>query len=424
LKPETRLRVRIERLAPTGEGIARTDAGVGFVDRALPGELVETNVYQVKRRFWRGSLGAVLEASPDRVETAHAGCAGCDWAHFDPAAARRAKQELFAETLERIGHLDPRESGEHPVEPSPGGYRLRLRLHAKGRGDSAEIGYFAPRTHRVEPASQCEALAPATRGLLPRLRDEIARSGAAVSELALLEDSSAERRLLRVTIDGDRRAAEGLAFRLAPHVTGIRVESARGEARFSSGERVLDIPVRGRRFAVSLNSFFQINRHLVATLAEEVEFEARRTPPGEALDAFGGAGLFAGSLLSADHRVTTVESDPGAVADARRTRRRWQDRDRWTIVCSDVQGFVSRDDRRFGCVVVDPPRAGLGRDLARGIARRVGGVLIYVSCDPATLARDLSTLREERLHLTRVRLFDLFAFTHRLEAIATLERAA
>src|SRR4029450_13839545 len=120
---------RIEKLAPTGEGITRTAEGVGFVERALPGELVETSIYERGRRFWRGTPRGVLEPSADREGSAHAGCGGCDWVHFAVGAARRAKEELFLETMQRIGRLEPALFGAPETVPSDAGYRLRLRLH-------------------------------------------------------------------------------------------------------------------------------------------------------------------------------------------------------------------------------------------------------------------------------------------------------
>ncbi|MGE5414592.1 MAG: hypothetical protein ACM3NW_10475, partial [Syntrophomonadaceae bacterium] len=113
-----RREVRIEKLAPTGEGIVRGEDGVGFVDGALPGERVATTLYEMKKRFWRGRAEAVLEPSPDRVGGPHAGCAGCDWAHFEVGAARRAKADLFRETMQRIGRLDPAPFADLEVAPS------------------------------------------------------------------------------------------------------------------------------------------------------------------------------------------------------------------------------------------------------------------------------------------------------------------
>jgi len=412
--------VRIEKLAPTGEGIARTEDGVGFIDRALPGERVATTLYEMKKRFWRGTTDAVLEASPDRAEGPHAGCAGCDWAHFEPAAARRAKANLFLETMERIGRLERPSFGEPEVAASPPGYRLRTRLHA----DGGRIGYHAPGSHRIESAGSCEAIPAGTRALFPGIEDAVRASGAAVSELAVLETVDGARRLLRATAAPDAPAAARLGEALAASFDGVRVETSDRRALVARGERALPLVVGGREFSISVDTFFQANRFLVPELFADVASEARAVRAGGALDAFGGAGLFAGALLEAGHRVQTVESDAGAVADARRARERWPDGVRWEIAPSTLERFLEEDDRAFDAVVADPPRAGLGVDLARALARRTRGRLIYVSCDPATLARDLAAILPEGLAIRRVRLYDLFAYTHRVEALVALERAA
>jgi 23S rRNA (uracil1939-C5)-methyltransferase len=415
-------RVRIEKLAPTGEGIARTAEGVGFVDRALPGELVETSIYEARKRFWRGSLRAVLEPSPERVDTPHASCAGCDWAHFEPAAARRAKRELFLETMERIGKLDSGLFGEALLAASAPGYRLRVRLHATGRDESVRVGYFAPGSHRVVPADACEALSAATRALLPRIEAAIAGSGTQVSEIGMLEDIGGSRRLIRLSVPTDAEKVADLAHRLDDLFDGVRIQSSEGPMLLERGVRSIDLEVGARSFAVSVDSFFQGNRELVGRLAADVEAWVRRVAPGEALDAFGGAGLFAGALLSTGHAVTTVELDGAAVADARATRARWPDRARWAIAASEVGRFLAADGRRFDVVVADPPRSGLGVELAAELGRRARRLFLYVSCDPATLARDLPAIRGQGLEICGAMLYDLFAFTHRIEALVALER--
>lgn len=412
--------VRIEKLASTGEGIVRTPDGVGFIDRALPGELVATNVYEVRKRFWRGSLSEVREPSLDRIEGLHADCAGCDWAHFEPAAAREAKRALFLETMERIGKLPPQLFGDLPVAASPPGYRLRTRLHSEG-GDP---GYFAPGTHRVVSAERCESIAEATRALLPAAGEAIAGSGARVSETAILESMNGTRRLLRATVAGGSSEVASLGANLAEHFEGVRIEAPDGATTLTRGDSFLELSAGQRAFQISVDTFFQSNRHLVTPLCSAVEREARRAGPGDALDAFGGAGLFAGSLLEAGHRVTTVESYAPAVADARRTREGWPDRDRWEVSASAVDEFLAGDDRRFACVVADPPRAGLGAALSGALARRATGTFVYVSCDPATLARDLPAILSEGLEIRHAELFDLFASTHRVEALVALERVA
>ena len=418
--------VRVERLAPTGEGVVRGDDGVGFVERALPGELVETNVYQVRNSFWRGTVRSVLEPSAARLSGPHGDCAGCDWSHFEPAAALAAKRDLFLETLRRIGGIAPDSVPDLAVAESKPGYRLRSRLHVSGRDVGTAVGYFEPHSHRVAPAASCEALSERTRALLPELRHAVAGSGVEVSEIAILEAPDPSRRLLLAQGAGEamtRDDAERLADALEPLCDGVRVRAARGTLS-EAGAKRLGIEAGGRRLEASAGAFFQANRHLLDRLCEAVAAEARGLPPGDALDAFGGVGLFAGALLSAGHRVTSVEGGGEAVACARSARRAWPDGSRWTIAEQTVADFLDRDERRFACIVADPPRAGLGRGVAADLADRCEGRLVYVSCDPATLARDLAEILTRGFRMRSAALFDLFAFTHRIEAVVSLDRAA
>jgi tRNA/tmRNA/rRNA uracil-C5-methylase (TrmA/RlmC/RlmD family) len=276
----------------------------------------------------------------------------------------------------------------------------------------------------VVGAGSCEAISAKTRALLPRIEAAIGESGAAVSEVAVLETIDGARRLVRTTTTAAAPEAARLGEALSESFAGVRIETPEGRPLVARGERSLAISVGGREYPISVDTFFQANRFLAPELHADAAEEARAVPSGDALDAFGGAGLFAGALLDAGHRVQTVESDPGAVADARRAREAWPDGARWEIAGSPVERFLEEDDRTFDVVVADPPRAGLGADLARALARRARRRLIYVSCDPATLARDLAALLAEGLAIRRVRLYDLFAFTHRVEAMVALERAA
>ena len=419
-------RVRISRLAPTGEGIARADDGVGFVAGALPGEEVEAEVEEIHRSFWRGRAVSVFLASPDRILSPAEACPGCDWGHFEPAAAREAKRALFRETMQRIGKIPADTFGDLPIVSSDLAYRIRNRFHVGGRGAELVLGQFAGRSHRILPIADCRAITPETSALLPAVRDALAAAGAAVSELATLEDTAGTSRLARATLgDVSRRQvaaeAESVGRALAPFFAGVKVVDPEGRAVFQAGEARLPLEVGNRRFLVSVDSFFQGNRHLARVLASDVG-EAGGRPSGDALDAFAGVGFFAAPLLDAGHAVTSVEGNPSAARDAAKTRRGWDDADRWRVVPSSVAGFLSSSTRRFDLVVVDPPRAGLAR-LTVPIAERARRRLVYVSCDPATLARDLAELLPA-FEVADARLYDLFPLTHRVESVVTLVRRA
>lgn len=422
-----RRRVRVSRLAPTGEGISRTDAGVGFVAGALAGEEVEAEVEEVRRNFWRGRTVEVLERSADRILDPSEACPGCDWGHFDPSAALVAKRSLFLETMQRIGKLRPAEFGELPITASPLGYRLRSRFHVAGRGDALVLGQFAPRSHRVETVASCRALTPAMTALLPRLRDALVASGATVRQIATIENPAGDRRLARVLLGetGKRQSradAQAVIGSLSPLFAGVRVVDPDGRTLSEAGEPRLALEVAGRTFLVSADTFFQGNRHLASTLAADVS-RAAGPPPGEALDAFGGVGFFASALLEAGHSVTTVEGSATAARDAAKTRPLWPDAERWRIVPSSVEDFLSSSTRRFDRIVADPPRSGLG-PLAAPLGERAREAFLAVSCEPATLARDLPLLIGTGLEIADARLYDLFPLTHRVEAVVGLVRRA
>jgi tRNA/tmRNA/rRNA uracil-C5-methylase (TrmA/RlmC/RlmD family) len=329
--------------------------------------------------------------------------------------------------MQRIGKLPAPAFGELPIVSSPLGYRIRNRFHLEGRGAELSLGQFAARSHRVESVAACLAITPATAAMLPAIRDSLASTGAALSELATLEDADGAKRLASAVLaDGGRRQlkaeADAVTGALSSFFGGVKVVGADGVILRESGDARLPITTNGRTFLVSVDSFFQGNRHLGPVLMADVS-AATSGPPVETLDAFGGVGFFAAALLDAGHSVVSVEGNASAARDAAKTRLGWSDADRWKIFPSSVAGFLSSSSRRFERVVADPPRAGLGA-VALPLGERVRRQLVYVSCDPATLARDLAQLSAEGFEIADARLYDLFALTHRVEAVVTLVRGA
>lgn len=425
LLPRSTLTATVEKLAPTGEGLVRTTEGVGLVDGALPGEEVDVEVMRVSRKIWRGRTVVVRRPSAARIAGGHAdGCPACDWAHVDPAAARIAKRDLFLETMERIGRAPAALFGELPIEASLPGYRIRSRFHAESRGGGVVVGGFAPGTHELERLDACEALGPEMRAMLPRLAAAL-ESAPPPAEIAVLENLDGTRRLARFVLPGDsgRPEADRIAASVRSVFAGVRIVDAAERVLHSSGEELLWLPIAGRDVPASPEAFFQANRFLVEPLALHVSALAAQVPPGAALDAYGGSGLFAAALLEAGHSVTSVEGHPGAVETAGRARNRWGAGASWRIEHASVLAFVSRNPKREDVVVADPPRAGLGLALAEALAGRARRRIVYVSCDPATLARDLAVFRVRGWEIEDARLFDLFALTHRVEAVVALGRS-
>jgi len=391
-----RIRARIERLAPTGEGVAHADGKTVFVDGALPGELVEAVVFEEKARHLRAAVTEVHEASPERRETdAHAAsCGGTDWAHFDPGAARIAKRSLFLETMQRIGGIAAGRFGELSVSASPLEYRLRNQFHVERHAASSRAGFFARRSHRVVPLDDCEIVSAETR----RKIGDFAAAGA----------------LPAGRIDSLESVETGSGHRLA---------LADANGRLIAGSPAsLDVRFDGLAFRVSVGSFFQVNRYRLKALFEWVRERAAAAGAQTALDAYSGAGFFSQALVEAGARVTAVESSRSSSGDARFNRTRFASEGRLDLRHARVEEFVGGNTPPFDCVVADPPREGL-KETAAALASLARRLFLYVSCEPASLARDLPVFLAAGFRIGRVGLEDLFPLTHRIEAVVELLRS-
>jgi 23S rRNA (uracil1939-C5)-methyltransferase len=389
------IRARIERLAPTGEGIAHDRGKVVFVDSALPGELVDAEVFEEKARHARAAATAVIEASPVRREAdGHAAaCGGTDWAHLRLEPARAAKRELFLETMRRIGHVDPALLGELPIAGSGLEYRLRNQFHVGRTAGEARAGFFAKRSHRIVPLEGCEIVSAQTRAAIAGLCAEGALPDGRIETLE--------------TVETERGHALAIADQEGRPIAG--------------SPRTIDGHVDTRPFRVSVGSFFQVNRHRIAGLFDVVREAVAASGAQTALDAYAGAGFLSRAMVEGGARVTAVEASPASSADAEVNRSRLGSDGRLDLVASRVEDFLARRPSSFDVVVVDPPREGL-KTTAEPLAALARRQLIYVSCEPASLARDLGSILAQGFRIESARLEDFFPLTHRVEAVVVLRR--
>jgi tRNA/tmRNA/rRNA uracil-C5-methylase (TrmA/RlmC/RlmD family) len=453
-------------VAQGGWCVARPEGlPVLFVRHALPGERVLARVTEVTSRFARADAIEVREASPDRVEppcpNAHpGGCGGCDWQHASLPAQRALKAAVIAQQLRRVAGLEldgeitvealPEAEGPEATTESGLGWRTRVQFAVRPDGLA---GLRAHRSHEVIDIGDCPIAHPAIRdlGLL-----DYSWEGAGTVEAAAGGPAQGHRdRVVILTRAG--RAPRGR--RAAGSVPGSRAaRDERGrDVRVRSEDRAVEVfpqdavdaveaesvlirsahrltPLRGRQYLaefaagrfwqVSAGGFWQVHPAAADTLSAAVT-EALEPKPGDsALDLYCGAGLFAGvlaPLVGADGSVTAIESDAAAVRDARANLTGYP----WVAVHrNDVALAVAdRGLPQARLVVADPPRAGLARevvDYLTGDSRAER--FAYVSCDPATLARDLGLLIAGGWRVDGLRAFDAFPMTHHVECVVTLTR--
>jgi tRNA/tmRNA/rRNA uracil-C5-methylase (TrmA/RlmC/RlmD family) len=392
--------LRVERPA-TGGGVGHlSDGRVVFVRHALVGELVEVAVTEVTSSFARADAVGVLEASEQRVPApcayAHpGGCGGCDLQHASASAQASWKAALVSEQLRRVAGVERDVAITAPPDAARGSRtRLRCAVTATGR-----LALRASRSHELIAIDACWVADP-------QFAPAFAASWDGATEVEL-----------RAVGDGEpfavvRRSREGKDTFDVRTLSGRAMDPST-ESRVRVGENT---------FRVSPRSFWQSHRAAPALLTDVVIRWANVGRGDHVVDLFSGVGLFAVPLaraVGASGRVTAVESSPVAVRDARanadglaqvRVRE-------WTVSARAINDAVGADD----VVVLDPPRAGLARGVAAALVRRAPRRIVYVSCDPATFARDLKVFSGGGYHLSDLVAFDFFPMTEHVELVAVLD---
>lgn len=410
------LEVEIEALAAGGDGVGHlADGRVVFVDGGVPGDRVSLTAVEEHKRFARARVGRVVTAGPHRAEPRcdHFGrCGGCSWQHIDYATELEAKRSIVADALERIGGLSASSEVAILPSPSPYGYRARARVVEADGG----IGFRVRGSHRVEAVRHCPVL--------------IGSAEAALRDLAKTRDSepagSAE------AVRGRRRRLREWTLTAGP--TGAAGIQSKGRAGRAGDRGAVEIEVSGERLRVSGESFVQGNALLWDGLVDVVRTAClvgskSGAPSGRVaserfLELYAGIGFFTLPLARSGLAGEALESDRSALADLAFNLRRSGLEDRVRVLAGRVERRGDLGDRiaKASWLLVDPPRAGLAPPVRRAIAERGPGRVVYVSCDPATLARDLAELVAAGYRLATVQALDLFPQTPHVETVVRLER--
>ncbi|WP_369215578.1 class I SAM-dependent RNA methyltransferase [Streptomyces flavofungini] len=423
--------VEVGPVAHGGHCIARTDEGqVLFVRHTLPGEKVIARVTEGEEgaRFLRADAVSVLESSKDRVEAPcpYAGpgrCGGCDWQHAKPGAQRRLKGEVIAEQLQRLAGLTPEEAGwDGTVMPAEGdklpagevpSWRTRVQYAVDADGNA---GLRRHRSHEVEPIDHCMIAAEGVSELGIERRDW---SGMASIE-AIAASGSQDRQVILAPKPGARLPI----VELDKPVSVMRVGEKDGGTHRVHGRPFVRERADGRTYRVGSGGFWQVHPKAAETLMLAVMQGLTPRKGDTALDLYCGVGLFAGALadrVGDKGAVLGIESGKRAVEDARHNLASF---DRVRIEQGKVESVLPRTGiTEADLIVLDPPRAGAGKQTVRHLSGLGARRIAYVACDPAALARDLGYFREGGYRVRTLRAFDLFPMTHHVECVAILEPA-
>jgi len=428
------MEVRIEKLVYGGDGLAHHDGQTVFVPLVLPGELVRIESVARKKKFARGRLERVVEPSAERIAAPcrHFGrCGGCQYQHIPYEAQIRYKTEILRETLGRTGRIQwigPIATHASP----PFGYRNRAQWKLRGKQDAAlaspGIGYFEAGSTRLCAVDECSILSPRLAEAFEQLRALIGKSNilSSIDEIEAFGDSSNEKILLNLSADKLTDSAESIAAALRnaiPSAESILVQDRRADAFELFGPGYLTYTAGGAQFRVGHLSFFQVNRFMVDTLVEAVLGDSKGRL---ALDLFAGVGLFTVPLTSRFDRVIGVEANLAASKDLEINLQSSGGKSP-THRHATAEDFLMHWHETPDLVVLDPPRAGIEPELLARLAKLAPWRINYVSCDPATLARDLAGLvgtteAPGPYEIRDINLFDIFPQTYHMEVLVRLKR--
>lgn len=382
--------VLIERILPGGLGLAHAEGRTLLVALAAPGDLLRVRVCETRGKVSFASIVEIIKPSPERVEPPcpyFGRCGGCDFQQLSYEAQLAAKVSIIKDCLRRIALIEPPE--EIPIKPSPAIWNYRSRAQWQYDPGKGRLGYFERGSHRICDVAHCPVLVPSLQDVLTDLRARV-ESRAALPEATEFE-----------AVAGD----DGVS--LSP--------SLNEETNAREVQRV----VAGERYRFSARGFFQINHELLEPLVSAALKEARGDT---AIDLYCGAGLFTLPLARRFSSVLGVEADATAIRYAQRNLADAGLNNAQTY-CAKVSDWLKENAQRLApvdLVLLDPPRAGAEEGAIARIISLQPRRITYVSCDPATLARDLRQLTANNYKLDTIAAFDMFPQTHHVETLAHL----
>jgi 23S rRNA (uracil1939-C5)-methyltransferase len=425
------LDVKIEKLIYGGEGLGHAEGRTVFVPYVLPGEDVRVEAAQNKKKFMRGNLREVLIPAPARIapSCSHFGvCGGCHYQHIPYDVQLQYKAEILRETLRRIGRVEWTGTIETHASP-PLGYRNRAqwKIRSSPQGGPALIGYFTEGTTTLVAVNECPVLSPRLATVLDTLRQMMAAGilPSGVEEVEAFADADDARVLINVSFRGSREAGIAISNVLRAAISDLEsllLHDTGGDRFALDGPGFLHYAAAGSSVRVGHLSFFQVNRFLIDDLARAV---AGDVSGSFAADLFAGVGLFTLSLAQNFKRVVGVDANPAAVRDLRANL----DANGLSALALEVsaEAYLSRLKEAPDFVLLDPPRAGVAAKAIASLLKLQPARIAYLSCDPATLARDLVALTgmadgRPGYRILAIHLFDMFPQTYHIETLVHLER--
>jgi 23S rRNA (uracil1939-C5)-methyltransferase len=403
--------LKLEDMAHGGDALGRYEGKVIFVPSGIAGEVVRARIVEDKGRYARARLLEVLEASSERIDAPcpyFGACGGCHWQHIDYGAQLAYKQSIVRSQLERIAGLSSPEVLQPIGMGNPWKYRNHMQFSADPRG---QLGLLGARGHTVVPIDGCLIMHP----LLDEMYEAMDLDLAGLQRLSLRAGIHTGDQMMILQTQDDQVPDVEMTMRLS-----CVLLLSDGTYLTLGGSPYITEQLAAQVLVISATSFFQVNSEQAAKLVNLVASYLEAGSDDVLLDAYCGVGTLSLGTHSQVKHIVGIESDAGAIADAEVNASGARN---VTLLCNTVEHALAEVDERVTLIVVDPPRAGVDVQALRALAGLGARRIVYVSCDPATLARDVGRLQELGYQLCVVQPLDMFPQTYHIECVALLEPA-
>jgi 23S rRNA (uracil1939-C5)-methyltransferase len=401
--------LKLEDMAHGGDALGRYEGKVIFVPSGIPGEVVRARIVEDKGRYARARLLEVLEASSQRVDAPcpyFGSCGGCHWQHIEYGAQLTYKQSVVRSQLERIAGLSSPEVLQPIGMDNPWRYRNHMQFSADPNG---QLGLLGGRGHTVVPIDACLIMHP----LLDEMYEAMDLDLVGLQRLSLRAGIYTGDQMMILQTQEDEVPDVEMTMRLS-----CVLLFSDGTYLTLGGSPYITERLAGRALVISPTSFFQVNSEQAETLVDLVASYLEAGGDDVLLDAYCGVGTLSLGMHSQVKHIVGIESDAGAIADAQVNASGARN---VTLLCSTLERALPEVDQKVTLIVVDPPRAGVDAQALRALGALGARRIVYVSCDPATLARDVCRLREFGYHLRVVQPLDMFPQTYHIECVALME---
>jgi 23S rRNA (uracil1939-C5)-methyltransferase len=431
-----RLSVTIDSIAAGGDGVAHPDGFTLFIPYTATGEEAEVEVTRISRSYGKAKVINLTKPSPDRVAPPcpHYGkCAGCQLQHINYAAQLEAKKSFIADSLQRIGRISDFTINDPIGMENPWNYRNKAEFIAGTIDGKIRLGYHIDEDNGFLPVDDCPIQHPLSNEILRAVENATEKFNIPLAQLIIrVAPHNNEAMIIMVCWEKSEELAEAAKYLRAelPNIAGILWSQVRGK---SVVRRTFALPLEGQlkftqqlgteNFLVSAESFFQVNSEQAVKMLEVAREFTGDMKEKLFADLYCGVGTFLLPLARGANRSFGIEEHPGAIRDADNNLARSAIHN-VTIYEGKVEIILQRmlrKGRELDVAIVDPPRKGVGRQ-ALSIIKELGTeTIIMISCDPATLARDLGDLEALGYKIIEIQPIDMFPQTWHIETIVKLE---